>query len=213
MNGRLDRLCVFCGSSSGASPRYAEAARSLAAEMVKRNVKLVYGGGNVGLMGAVAHAVHDGLGEGSVLGVIPEHLLPREVSGETVGEIRVTKDMHSRKATMATAAQGFVALPGGFGTLEELMEVVTWHHLGYHAKPIGLLNVEGFFDHLLSLFDHMTKEGFLRKASRDIVLVADDPAEVGRGGEQASAWQASAPQQLPLTAAPVLAAAGQDGAL
>jgi len=127
---KIERLCVFCGASSGSSPAYESSARALGTALAQRRIRLIYGGGNVGLMGAVAQTVHDAMGEGSVLGVIPEHLLPREVSGQTVGETVVTKNMHERKATMAEAADGFVALPGGFGTLEELMEVVTWQQLG-----------------------------------------------------------------------------------
>ena len=144
--------------------------------MVKSNIGLVYGGGNIGLMGEIAHTVDDGGVE--VIGVIPEALVDREVSGTTVGETIVVDSMHTRKATMASKADGFVALPGGYGTLEELLEIITWQQLGYHARPVGVLNVEGYYDPLLHMFDEMVRAGFLRQQSRDIVLVSSDPAEL-----------------------------------
>ncbi|CAL5221821.1 g4078 [Coccomyxa viridis] len=146
--------------------------------MVKRGIGLVYGGGNVGLMGEIASTVYAGLGEENVIGVIPEALQPREISGQTYGELRVVPDMHTRKAQMSAEADAFIGIPGGFGTLEELLEMVTWQQLGLHTKPVGIYNMAGYFDHLLDFFDHATEEGFIRQASRDIVIQADDPSEL-----------------------------------
>eukprot|EP00775_Hariotina_reticulata_P007396 gene7398-7605_t len=172
-------MCVFCGSKHGVRPSYTEGARLLAQTLVKHQIGLVYGGGTVGLMGEIARTVQDGLGPHQVLGVIPEALTPREVSHELIGDTKVVGDMHERKAAMARAADGFIAMPGGLGTLEELLEVMTWQQLGFHAKPIGLLNVEGFYDPLLSFFDHCVKEGFV-KAVHQNVVVSPDPAELVR---------------------------------
>ena len=135
-----------------------------------------YGGGNVGLMGAIAETVGRGLGEEHVIGVIPAALAPREISGTTVGEIRLVEDMHTRKAMMFDLADAFISIPGGFGTLDETVEITTWHQLGFHAKPVGILNTLGYFDHLLAFFDHATAEGFVRPASRAIVVSDSDPA-------------------------------------
>jgi uncharacterized protein (TIGR00730 family) len=171
----LRRVAVFCGSSSGATPEFVEAATALGEEMVKRNISLVYGGGNVGLMGAVATAVARGLGPAAVIGVIPDWLAPAEISGAGVGEVRLVKDMHSRKAAIFAEADAFISLPGGFGTLDETLEIMTWSQLGLHAKPVGILNVGGFFDHLLKFFDHATESGFVRAASRRIAVDARTP--------------------------------------
>jgi len=169
-------LCVFCGASSGSRSVYSDAAKALGDELIRREVGLVYGGGSVGLMGIVSNAVHTQ--GGKVLGVIPEELAPREVSGESPGEVILTSSMHARKALMFENSDGFIGLPGGLGTLEELFEVITWQQLGYHEKPIGLLNIEGFYDSLLGFLDHLVREGFVRESARRIVLVASTPAEL-----------------------------------
>ncbi|KAK9839266.1 hypothetical protein WJX81_004770 [Elliptochloris bilobata] len=179
----IRKIAVFCGFSTGSGPEYVQLARDLGAELVKRHIGLVYGGGNNGLMGAIAHTVLEGLGEQAVIGVIPEALQPHEISGPTLGDIRVVPDMHTRKALMAAEADAFIALPGGFGTLEELIEVVTWQQLGLHTKPVGVLNIKnacgaGFYDNLLTFCDHCVAEGFIRPASRGILIEAATPAEL-----------------------------------
>jgi hypothetical protein len=170
------RLCVFCGSSHGRNPAFIEAATTLAVEMVRREIAIVYGGGNVGLMGVVADAAL--AAGGHVIGVIPEALVSRELAHLQVSELRVVKSMHERKALMADLADGFIALPGGFGTLEEFCEVVTWTQLGVHAKPCGLLNVAGYYDGLLAFLLHALDEGFLRPTHFDIVVAATAAAEM-----------------------------------
>ena len=172
----LHRVCVFCGSNAGARPAYAEAARTMAAALVERGMGLVYGGGNVGLMGAVADAVLAAGGE--VIGVIPEALLTREVGHLDVTELRVVGSMHERKALMADLADGFVALPGGLGTFEELCEILTWSQLGLHRKPCGVLDVGGFWQPFLALLDHAVEEGFVLAAHRRLLLADDDPARL-----------------------------------
>lgn len=169
-------LCVFCGASPGNNHRYLEAAADLGRVLGQQGIGLVYGGGSVGIMGAVAGAA---LEHGSrVVGVCPASLLPKEVSGDSIGELIVVDTMHERKAKMAALADGFVALPGGFGTLEELFEAITWAQLGIHAKPVGLLNVDGFFEPLVGLIDHAVTEGFIRSSHRRLVTMADSPAEL-----------------------------------
>jgi len=171
----LQKLCVFCGSSSGNDPVYVASAETLGKTLAKSSIQLTYGGGSIGLMGAVAKAAWND-GENRVLGIIPEGLCAREISGETVGDQIKTKDMHERKRLMAENSDGFVALPGGFGTMEELFEVITWQQLGYHKKPIGVLNVNGYFDSLLKFLDEAKESGFVSEEARNIVL-ADDDAE------------------------------------
>lgn len=165
----VERICVFTGSSPGAKDEYSAAATELAEELVKRNFELVYGGANVGLMGIVADRVL-ALG-GRVIGVIPESLVEWEVAHRNLTELRVVSSMHERKALMAELSEGFIALPGGVGTLEETFEVLTWAQLGMHAKPCGLLNVAGFFDHLITFLDHIVDERFLKQVHRDLLLV------------------------------------------
>lgn len=169
-------ICVFCGSSSGNKTVYLEVARELGNELVQRNVDLVYGGGSIGLMGKIAGTVHTG--GGKVIGVIPKALMPLEVCGQTFGELIAVDDMHQRKAEMARLADAFIALPGGYGTLEELMEIITWSQLGIHAKPIGLLNVNGYYDPLLALFDKAVEEGFLSDEARLILVSAPTAREL-----------------------------------
>ncbi|GAV57333.1 Lysine_decarbox domain-containing protein, partial [Cephalotus follicularis] len=167
---KFRRICVFCGSSSGKKTSYQEAAVELGKELVERRIDLVYGGGSVGLMGLVSQAAHDG--GRHVLGVIPRSLMPREITGEPVGEVRAVSDMHQRKAEMARQADAFIALPGGYGTLEELLEVITWAQLGIHHKPVGLLNVEGYYNSLLSFLDKAVDEGFISPTARRIIVSA-----------------------------------------
>ena len=169
----MKRVCVFCGSNSGSQWAYQEAAQATGLALARRGMGLVYGGGRVGLMGVVADAVlREG---GEVIGVIPEALVAKEAAHRGLTELRVVGSMHERKALMAELAEAFVALPGGFGTLEEFCEVLTWAQLGLHRKPCGLLNVKGFYDPLLSLFDHAVAEGFVRAPHRALVLEAQDP--------------------------------------
>ncbi|KAF5206460.1 Cytokinin riboside 5'-monophosphate phosphoribohydrolase LOG7 [Thalictrum thalictroides] len=175
-SSRFKRICVFCGSSSGKKPSYQEAAVQLGNELVERKIDLVYGGGSVGLMGLVSQAVHDG--GRHVLGIIPKTLMPRELTGETVGEVRTVSDMHQRKAEMARQADAFIALPGGYGTLEELLEVITWAQLNIHHKPVGLLNVEGYYNSLLSFIDKAVDEGFISPSARRIIVSAPTAKEL-----------------------------------
>ena len=169
----MNRVCVFCGSNSGSRPVYAKAAEQLGRALVRRRIGLVYGGGKVGLMGTLADVM---LAEGGeVIGVIPHGLLAREVGHERLTQLHVVETMHERKAMMADLSGGFVAMPGGFGTFEEFCEVVTWAQLGIHAKPCGLLNVEGYYDSLLTLFDHAVGERFLKPQHRGLVIERRDP--------------------------------------
>ncbi len=172
----IKRICVFCGSSTGVREVYLEQARELGWAMVARGIGLVYGGGGIGLMGAVAQAVIEA--KGKVVGVIPFALATKEraleSASETQVELRVVKTMHERKATMTRLADAFVALPGGLGTFDELFEALTWAQLGIHRKPIGLLNVEGYFDPLLTLIDRAIDEGFVRPKYRNLIVVASE---------------------------------------
>jgi len=169
----MKAIAVYCGASSGLDPRYAGWARDLARVLVARNIGLVYGGGNVGLMGVIADEVMR-LG-GEATGVIPRALLEREVGHPGLTRQFVVKDMHERKAMMSDLADGFIAMPGGMGTLEELFEMVTWAQLGIHAKPIGLYNVNGFWDGLLAFVGHMVAQGFVRPAHAALMMHDADP--------------------------------------
>jgi uncharacterized protein (TIGR00730 family) len=169
----MQRLCVFCGSSGGSRPIYAEATRGLGKALVAHGVGLVYGGGHVGLMGILADSVLDA--GGSVIGVIPQALVDKELAQGGLTQLHVVTTMHQRKALMADLADGFAALPGAFGTADELFEILTWAQLGLHAKPIGLLNVAGYFDPLRAWLDHAVREGFLRSAHRRLLLEAEEP--------------------------------------
>jgi uncharacterized protein (TIGR00730 family) len=173
----MKRICVFCGSNAGHDPRYRSAAEALGRLLAGRGAELVYGGGNVGLMGIVADACLDA--GGTVTGVIPEALIGKEVAGRAVDHrgltrLEIVDSMHTRKARMAELADGFIALPGGFGTFEEFCEILTWGQLGFHVKPMGLLNVNGFYDPLLALFDRAVADGFLRPENRTMALAASD---------------------------------------
>jgi uncharacterized protein (TIGR00730 family) len=167
------RLCVFLGSSTGRSPIYAETARAFGGLLARRGIGLVYGGGSVGLMGIIADGACAAGGE--VIGVIPEALRARELDHQGLTELHVVRTMHERKALMAELSDGFVALPGGIGTFEELFEVWTWAQLGYHAKPCGLLNVNGFYDRMSEFVDHVVAEGFLKAEHRAMLIVEDKP--------------------------------------
>lgn len=172
----MKSICVFCGSSVGVRPEYADAARQLGALLAERGIGLVYGGGRVGLMGVIADAVltHGG----HVSGIIPEFLFKKEIEHKDVSDLRVVGSMHERKALMADLADGFIALPGGWGTLDEFCEILTWAQLGLHTKPCGLLNVSGYYDSFLHFFDTATTEGFVQPQYRALVLADTDPARL-----------------------------------
>jgi len=173
---RLQSLCVYCGSNAGHRPAYAEAAREFACALVAHDIRLVYWGSSYGIMGALADEVlHRG---GSVIGVIPRSLVVRERAHHGLTELRVTASMHERKAVMAELADGFVALPGGVGTMEELFEIWTWAQLGIHHKPCGLLNAAGYYDRLVDFLDAATDEGFVQAAHRRMLLVATTPEDL-----------------------------------
>ena len=169
----MKRLCVFCGSSLGTQQEFIDTARLLGRTMVRRGLGLVYGGGNIGLMGIIAETVLKEGGE--VIGIIPEALVDKELAFHEITDLRIVKTMHERKALMSDLCDGFVALPGGFGTLEEICEMITWSQLGIHHKPCGLLNTQGFFDSLLTFFDHQVQQGFITHSNRTLVFEAKDP--------------------------------------
>jgi uncharacterized protein (TIGR00730 family) len=169
----MNRACVFCGSSSGVRASYAQAAQAMGNALIRRGLGLVYGGGNVGLMGAIAETVMRGGGE--VIGVIPEALVQRELALVDVTKLIVVRSMHERKAKMAELSDAFIAMPGGFGTFEEFCEIITWAQLGLHRKPCGILNVDGYYDPFLNLFDHAVAEGFVRPVNRLLVTQEADP--------------------------------------
>ena len=169
----MKRICVYCGSSVGNQPVHLEAAMALGAVLASRKIGLVYGGGNVGLMGIIADAVLAGGGE--VIGVIPQSLADREIAHSGVTDLRVVDSMHTRKALMADLSDAFIAMPGGFGTFEEFFEAVTWTQLGVHRKPCGLLNAGGFYTALALFIDQAVSEGFIKPAHRATIVVDDDP--------------------------------------
>ena len=169
----MKRICVFCGSSPGARQEYIDAAREMGRALARRNIGLVYGGGNVGLMGEIATAAEEAGGE--VIGVIPKWLVDREVAYTALKDLRVVNSMHERKALMAGLSDGFVALPGGLGTIEEFFEAATWAQLGIHKKPCGLLNVCGYYDSLMTFLDHSTEELFVRPENRGMIMIEEDP--------------------------------------
>jgi len=170
------RICVFCGSSAGNNPVYREAAVELGTALAKAGIGLVYGGAQVGLMGAVADAAMAAGGE--VIGVIPRHLVERELAHDGLTELKEVGSMHERKAVMADLSDGFIALPGGVGTFEELFEVWTWGQLGHHQKPCALLNVSGYYDKLVTFLDHAMTEGFMKQPYREMLIVASDVSSV-----------------------------------
>lgn len=178
------RICVFCGSSVGARPSYTAAAKTLGELMARRGIGLVFGGGCIGLMGAIADSVL--VHGGEAVGVIPDGLMRREIGHRGVTQLHVVDTMHQRKALMADLSDAFIALPGGYGTLEEFAEIVTWSQLGIQQKPCALLNVEGYWDGLLAFLDHAVSEDFVRPENRDLILVASSPEEIL---EKISLWR------------------------
>jgi uncharacterized protein (TIGR00730 family) len=181
---KIKRVCVFCGSQFGARPEYREAAEALGRLLAEHGIGLVYGGGCVGLMGALANAVLACGGE--VIGVIPDSLMRREVGHNGLTKLHVVETMHERKALMADLSDAFIALPGGYGTMEEFLEIVTWSQLGIQQKPCGLLNIANYWDGLLKVLDHAVDEGFLRPENAQLVLVARNPKSML---ERLSEWE------------------------
>ncbi len=169
----IKRVCVFCGSSPGARPAYASAAVALAQYLVARGITIVYGGGNVGLMGILADTARATGGE--VIGVIPRGLVAKEVAHTELPDLRVVDSMHERKALMADLSDAFIAMPGGYGTFEEFCEILTWTQLGLQRKPCGILNVEGYYDHLLQMFDHAVAEQFVKPVHREMFIADAEP--------------------------------------
>lgn len=193
----MKTICVFCGSYNGADEEYVETAQALGTAIARRGLGLVYGGGHVGLMGTVADAVL--AGGGHVIGVMPQALVEKELQHKGVQEFHTVATMHERKALMAERADAFIALPGGFGTMDELFEIVTWAQLGLHRKPIVLLNVAGYFKPLLHLFHHMAEEGFIKHAHRSIILVeekAEQAVETALTAEPPSIHKWITPEDL-----------------
>jgi uncharacterized protein (TIGR00730 family) len=172
----FSRLCVFCGTNNGTRSEYAAAARALGVLLAERGIELVYGGASVGIMGELADAVHEN--GGHVTGIIPQQLMKREAAHTGIPDLIVVASMHQRKSQMADLADGFMALPGGIGTLEGFFEILTWGQLGIHGKPAGLLNVAGFFDSLIEFLDAAVKEGFLRPEHRELIMIESDPAKL-----------------------------------
>ncbi len=169
----MKKICVYCGSSSGKGDAYLVAADKLADALVSRGLELVYGGASIGIMGARASAVMER--GGSVIGIMPQALMRREIGNDHLTELQVVDSMHERKAAMADQSDGFIALPGGMGTFEELFEILTWAQLGFHNKPVGLLNIDGYYDHLIQFLDHAVEQGLLRQQHRDLLRVQQDP--------------------------------------
>lgn len=180
------RICVFCGTNAGARPEYGAAARELGKLLAQEEIELVYGGASVGIMGELADAVHEH--GGHVTGIIPQQLMKKEEAHTGIPDLIVVASMHQRKSQMADMSDGFIALPGGIGTLEGFFEILTWGQLGIHSKPTGILNVAGYFDALIRFLDHSVAEGFLTAEHREMILVESDPARLlERMGEYAPA--------------------------
>jgi uncharacterized protein (TIGR00730 family) len=172
----LQRICVYCGSSPGRKKEYTEIAQTLGTILADRNIELIYGGASVGMMGALADAVlQEG---GKVTGIIPDNLMRKEVAHDGLTDLQVVASMHERKAQMAELSDGFIALPGGFGTMEELFEMLTWGQLGLHRKPIGMLKISGYYHHLSTFLDHTVKEGFVKENHRSMLIVKENPKEL-----------------------------------
>lgn len=171
MNQTFSRICVFCGSAAGSRPAYAEAGRELGRYFAEHGITLVYGGGRTGLMGVIADAVL--AGDGQVIGVMPKSLVEKEVAHRGLTELRIVTSMHERKAIMADLADAFLVLPGGYGTFDEFCEILTWSQLLIHSKPCGLWNIDGYWTHLIAMFDHAAAEGFLRPQHRALPVFAD----------------------------------------
>ena len=170
---RFNRICVFCGTNAGERPEYVAVARQLGKLLAEQGIELVYGGASVGIMGEVADAVHEH--GGHVTGIIPQQLMKKEAAHTGIPDLIVVASMHQRKSQMADLSDAFIALPGGIGTLEGYLEILTWGQLGIHAKPSGILNVAGYFDRLIEFLDHSVREGFLTRQHREMILVESDP--------------------------------------
>jgi uncharacterized protein (TIGR00730 family) len=173
---RMNRICVFCGTNPGSRPEYGAAARELGKVLAERDIELVYGGASVGIMGELADSVHEH--GGHVTGIIPQQLVAKEAAHTGIPDLIVVASMHQRKSQMTDMSDGFIALPGGIGTLEGLFEILTWAQLGIHAKPSAILNVEGYFDGLTGFLDHAVREGFLTEAHRRAIIVETDPVRL-----------------------------------
>lgn len=169
----IKRVCVYCGSKTGKREEYLQGAKSLAEALVSRGIDIVYGGASIGMMGALADAVMEK--GGRVTGIIPHDLMSKEVAHSGITQLRVVSSMHERKSLMADLSDGFIALPGGLGTIEELFEILTWAQLRFHSKPVGLLNISGYFDHLITFLDHMVDEEFVSPVHRSLLMVEQDP--------------------------------------
>ncbi len=172
----MNRICVFCGTNPGSRPEYGAAARRLGQMLAEQGIELVYGGASVGIMGELADAVHEH--GGHVTGIIPQQLMEKEAAHTGIPNLIVVASMHQRKSQMADMSDGFIALPGGIGTLEGFFEILTWAQLGIHAKPSGILNVEGYFDGLTGFLDHAVREGFLTEAHRHAIIVESEPVRL-----------------------------------
>lgn len=175
-SGEMKRICVFCGTNPGSRPEYGAAARRLGKILAEQGIELVYGGASVGIMGQLADSVHEH--GGHVTGIIPQQLVEKEAAHTGIANLIVVASMHQRKSQMADMSDGFIALPGGIGTLEGLFEILTWAQLGIHAKPSGILDVEGYFDGLTGFLDHAVREGFLTEAHRQAIIVESDPVRL-----------------------------------
>ena len=175
-SGEMKRICVFCGTNPGSRPEYGAAARRLGKILAEQGIELVYGGASVGIMGELADSVHEH--GGHVTGIIPQQLVEKEAAHTGIANLIVVASMNQRKSQMADMSDGFIALPGGIGTLEGLFEILTWAQLGIHAKPSGILNVEGYFDGLTGFLDHAVREGFLTEAHRQAIIVESDPVRL-----------------------------------
>ena len=170
----MNRICVFCGSRFGVDTKYSDAAGNLGSLLVSNGLGLVYGGSKIGLMGVIANAVLEEGGE--VIGVMPKNIVEKEIAHNGLTELKIVGTMHQRKATMIQLADGFIALPGGMGTLDEFCEVVTWAQLGYHNKPCGLLNTGNYFEHFISFFKNAVSQKFIKPEHKSLILIDDDPA-------------------------------------
>lgn len=179
---RLNKICVYCGSNPGKRSIYTEQAKKLGELLVQKEIELVYGGASVGVMGVIADAVINNGGRAT--GIIPKDLLRKEVAHQNLSELQVVASMHERKARMADISDGFIALPGGLGTVEELFEMLTWAQLGFHQKPVGILNAGGYFDHLSTFLDHAVAEQFVKREHRKMLMIEEDPATLIDAFEQ-----------------------------
>src|SRR6185503_16676266 len=173
---QMNRICVFCGTNPGSRPEYGAAARQLGQILASQGIELVYGGASVGIMGQLADSVHEH--GGHVTGIIPQQLVEKESAHTGIPDLIVVASMHQRKSQMADLSDAFITLPGGIGTLEGYFEIITWGQLGIHAKPSGILNVAGYFDHLIEFLDHAVREGFLTREHREMILVDSDPRKL-----------------------------------